>query len=159
MTAVSLADISAVQETVLEHSADVSTSSTTATQLANDLGQSVTNSVESKNIVTSIANPGGLTGTVTDNTGTPVANVRIVVRTFNDQVTQALTRTDAAGRHTVHVPAGDYIIGHQRYDYQYGGQPVVDRGGTSEFAAERSRSAPHGHQELFSLPADASVAR
>lgn len=111
ITAVSLADVAAVQETVLQHSADVSTSSTSATQLTSDLRQIVANNAESTNIVASIANPGGLTGTVTDNTGTPVANVQIMVRTFNNQVLQANTRTGAAGGYTVHVPAGDYIIG------------------------------------------------
>jgi hypothetical protein len=114
ITAVSLADIAAVQETVLQHSADVSTSSTSATQLTSDLRQVVANNAESTNIVASIANPGGLTGTVTDNTGpvpTPVANVQIKVMTFGNLVTQANIRTDAAGGYTVHVPAGDYIIG------------------------------------------------
>jgi hypothetical protein len=61
--------------------------------------------------VTSITAQGSITGTVTDSGSTAVAGVQIMVRTFGDQTTMAITRTDASGNYTVHVPAGDYIVG------------------------------------------------
>ena len=111
ITGVSTADVAAVQQTVLQTSGDVSTTATTASQLVSGLTAAIRNDLESNNIVTSIASTGSITGTVTDSGGAPVANVQIMVRTFGNQTTQAITRTDASGAYTVHAPAGDYIIG------------------------------------------------
>lgn len=110
ITSVQTADIAAVQQVVLEHSFDVSTGSLTASQLTAALNSEVMNNIESSNIVASIASPGGIAGTITDTTSAPVAGILILVRTFGDQVTQAMTRTDASGSYTVHVPAGDYVL-------------------------------------------------
>lgn len=52
-----------------------------------------------------------LSGTVTDAGGTPLANVKIVARDFNQWVKQAQTSTDAAGSYVLSIAAGDYIVG------------------------------------------------
>lgn len=108
---ISLADIDAVTDTIIGSSADVSTVSTTADKLKDDLTAVVLNDEEGNNIVASQSAQGGISGTVTDSNGTPLANIRIRVKTFGDQVTQAITRTDTNGQYKVHVPAGDYIVG------------------------------------------------
>lgn len=58
-----------------------------------------------------LAAVGGLSGTVTDSVGAPLANIKIVARDFNLWVARAETRTNAAGQYTLKVAAGDYIIG------------------------------------------------
>lgn len=107
IAAVSTADVAAVMETVLGHSADVS--SITAQGLVTALQGEVQNSTESSNIVASIASSGGITGAVTSTSGA-VPNIQIAVRTYGNQVTQATTRTDATGKYTVHMPVGDYVV-------------------------------------------------
>ena len=111
ITGVSVADINAVQQTVTQTSGDVPTTSTTASALTAALNSSVNNNVESSNIVNSIPAAGVITGTVTDSSSVPLSGIQIIVRTFGDQTTTALTRTDASGSYTVHVPAGNYIVG------------------------------------------------
>ena len=108
---ISLADIDAVTDTVIGFSSNVVTEATTADRLTDDLKAVVLNDEEGNNIVTSQSAPGGIIGTVTDSSGTPLANIRIRVKTFGDQVIQAITRTDTNGQYKVHVPAGDYIVG------------------------------------------------
>ncbi len=108
---VSIADISAVQQTVLQTSGNVVTTSTTASALTAALQTSIGNNVESSNIVNSITAPGSITGTVTDSNNAAVAGVEIMVRTFGDQTTMAITRTNSSGSYTVNVPAGDYVVG------------------------------------------------
>lgn len=70
-----------------------------------------TNDEEASNIVSSIVSSGVISGTVKDINNSPLPNIKIVVRDFNNWVTRAVTRTDASGAYTVHVPAGDYIMG------------------------------------------------
>jgi len=112
IAALAAGDIAAVQQTVLANSGDIAlTGATTAAQMAAALGATVTNDVEGKNIVTSLGAPSGITGTVLDSGGNPVAGAQILVRSFGDQTTAAVTRTDAAGAYTVHVAAGNYILG------------------------------------------------
>ena len=111
IAAVSSADVAAVQQTVLQTSGDITTTSSTATQMVSGLTTKIQNDVESNNIVTSIGSPGSITGNVVDSNSAAVAGAQIMVRTFGNQTTQAITRTDASGNYTVHVPAGDYIVG------------------------------------------------
>jgi hypothetical protein len=110
LTNVSSADVTAVQNTVLQTTGDVSTTSTTSATLASSLKSVITNNIESNNIVTSIPSLGSITGTVTDSSSTPLANIHIMVRTFGDQVTMAVTTTDISGNYIVHVPAGNYVV-------------------------------------------------
>ena len=62
-----------------------------------------------------LAAVGGLSGTVTDSAGAPLANIKIVARDFNLWVARAETRTNAAGQYTLKVAAGDYIVGAQNF--------------------------------------------
>ena len=106
------ADITAVQQTVLTGSGNITLpAGSSATAMASALTANVKNDVEANNIVTNLAAATGITGSVTGPDGNPVAGVQILVRTFGNQVTAAMTRTDASGTYTVHVAAGDYIIG------------------------------------------------
>jgi hypothetical protein len=102
--------INGVQETVLQNGAAAS-GAMNATQMVSALTGAVNNDVELKNIVTSIAAPGSITGTITDSTGAGLANIQILVRTYGNQLTMAMTRTDSSGNYTVHVPAGNYVVG------------------------------------------------
>lgn len=70
-----------------------------------------TNDEEASNIISSIVSSGVINGTVKDTAGTPLPNIKIVVRDFGNWVTRAVTRTDASGAYTLHVPSGDYILG------------------------------------------------
>ena len=140
ITGVSSADVDAVQQTVLGTSGDVSTTSTTATQLSSDLIKAITNNTELNNIVTSIPSPGSITGAVTDSSGVPAVGIQILVRTFGDQTTQAMTRTNSSGQYTVHVPAGDYVIAALNDTATYTGasQYWTSSGGTTnQWAAEK----------------------
>jgi len=110
ITSVRTVDIASVYQVVIESSSDVSTGSLTASQLTTALNSAVKNDIESSNVVASISSPGGITGTVADNSGVPLSGIMILVRTFGDQVSQAMTRTDASGIYTVRVPAGNYVI-------------------------------------------------
>ncbi len=66
ITGVSIADIQAVAQTVLQASGDVTTSSTTTSALTTALQSTINNDVESSNIVNSITASGVITGTVVD---------------------------------------------------------------------------------------------
>ncbi len=110
LTNLSWPAIAGVQETVLQNSAAASGASTAA-QMVTALASAVNNDVESENIVTSIAAAGSITGAVTDSTGVGLAGIQILVRTYGNQLTMAMTRTDVSGNYTVHVPAGSYVVG------------------------------------------------
>jgi protocatechuate 3,4-dioxygenase beta subunit len=110
ITQVTAADVAAVLQTVTSYSADVSTTATNVNTLVADLQSVVNNSADASNIIASIASPVGITGTVTDSSNNPIANIKIAVVTSVEWVTQAIIRTDAAGRYTVHAPAGDYVL-------------------------------------------------
>ena len=81
-----------------------------ATAKVNLLAQKAANE-EATNIVSSIVRAGVISGTVKDSNNVALPNIKIVVRDFNNWVTRAVTHTDATGAYTVHVPAGDYILG------------------------------------------------
>lgn len=66
---------------------------------------------EACNVVSSIASSGVISGSVTDSTGMPLPNIKIIARDFGNWVTRAVTRTNASGAYTFHVPAGNYILG------------------------------------------------
>lgn len=68
-------------------------------------------SEDSLNFVSSISSSGIITGKVTDSSGAPLPNIKIIIRDFNNWVNRATTHTNASGIYTVHVPAGDYILG------------------------------------------------
>jgi hypothetical protein len=53
----------------------------------------------------------GIAGTVTDSGGAPLANIKIVVRDFTQQVKRAEALTDANGNYTLSINSGDYIVG------------------------------------------------
>ena len=106
------ADITTVQQTVLTGSGNITLAAgASAADMATALTANVKNDVESSNIVTNLAAATGIAGTVTGPDGAPVAGAQILVRTYGNQITAAMTRTDASGAYTVHVAAGDYIIG------------------------------------------------
>lgn len=112
LATVSAKDITTIQQTVLANSGNITVSSTTtAAQMTAALQQTVKNDVETNNVVSSIAAQGSITGTVVDATGNPVTGIQMLVRRFGDQSTMAMTRTGADGTYSVHVPAGDYIVG------------------------------------------------
>ena len=110
LSSVSLADVAAVQEIVVQNMANVPTN-LTASQLVSALQSVIQNDIGSNNIVESIVSSGTITGTVTDSSDVPLAGIHILIRTFGNQVNQALVCTDNSGNYTISVPAGDYIIG------------------------------------------------
>jgi hypothetical protein len=107
---VSSSDVAAVQEIVVQNMANVPTN-LTADQMVNALQRVIQNNIENNNIVTSIVSSGAITGKVTDSNNAPLAGIKIVVRTFGKQLTQAFLRTDDSGNYTISVPPGDYVIG------------------------------------------------
>lgn len=110
LASVSLAEIAAVQEVVVQNSGNLPVS-LSASQMVSSLEEVILNNLESNNIVNNIVSSGTISGTVTDANHTPLADIRVGVRTFGNQVTQAFTRTDPSGNYTLSVPPGDYIIG------------------------------------------------
>ncbi len=109
ISAVTAEEIAAVLQMVVSFSADVSSSTSISTLVA-DLQNAVRNSADSSSVIASIASPLGITGTVTDFSGAPVPHIKVVVRTFKEQLLQSVTRTNSSGRYTVHTPAGDFIV-------------------------------------------------
>lgn len=82
--------------------------------IATALTTEAQNQEEASNVLESIAADGTITGTVTDTSSAPLANIDVVVRDFSDWVTRAKTKTNSAGQYTVKVPSGNtkhYIVG------------------------------------------------
>lgn len=73
---------------------------TTAVQTAEDTGGLLANLLE----------PGGFAGTVTGPGGAPLADVQVKVFRHPEWTLEARLRTDASGRYTAHLPAGQYIV-------------------------------------------------
>jgi hypothetical protein len=74
-------------------------------------------SVVVANVVGSIPSSGAtltvnptISGAVTDGLGAALNNIQILLRRNSDKLTQATTRTDAAGHYSLQPPVGDYII-------------------------------------------------
>ncbi len=109
LSKVSYSYVAAVQEIVVQNIGNVPMN-LTATQLVIALKAVIQNNVDSNNIISSILGSGTITGLVTDSNDTPLPGIKIMVRTFGNQVTQAFVRTDTSGNYTISVPAGDYVV-------------------------------------------------
>jgi hypothetical protein len=84
---------------------------TTATDLIMALTTEVKDDEELSSAIGNLTAAGSITGTVTDSAGAPLANIKIVVRDFNQWVARAEARTNASGRYSLNLAAGDYIVG------------------------------------------------
>ena len=104
--------VAAIQRTVEDLGNEIDpTALTNLAATKSLLAAQSTNDEETSNIVSSIISSGVISGTVTDLNNSPLPNINIVVRDYNNWVTRAVTRTDASGAYTVNLPAGDYILG------------------------------------------------
>lgn len=113
LAGLNVAQVAGVQDTVAKLANDV-TPGALIGDIVTTLKTETQNQEEANNILTSVAADGTLTGTVTNSSGTPLANIDIVVRDFSDWVTRAHTKTNAAGQYTAKVPSGStksYIVG------------------------------------------------
>lgn len=108
---IGLNDITTIQQDIISHGTDISTTALTVSGLVSALQAAVQNDNESSKLVTSIGKSGIISGTVLDSSGNPIPNILITVRTYGDQTTTALTRTTSNGSYLVHVPTGEYIVG------------------------------------------------
>jgi len=111
---VTTSNITAVQQTVLTNAGNIPASATTSSSgMTTALKGAVTNNVETAAVVSSLAAPGGIQGTVTDTSVTPhagLAGILVMVKDFNTHLLVAHTRTAADGTYSLHAPAGDYIV-------------------------------------------------
>lgn len=69
------------------------------------------NDEEANHALNNLAAAGFVTGTVTDSAGTPLANIKVVARDFNQFLVRAVTRTNANGQYRLHLTPGDYVAG------------------------------------------------
>ena len=104
---------------------DVDSSGLSTTELTTALLSEASTSEDVSNIVSSTTAGGQICGNVTDSDGTPLENIRIVVRDFGNWVTRAKTKTDSSGDYCLNVPvagatdtyisgntlSGEYILG------------------------------------------------
>jgi hypothetical protein len=79
--------------------------------LVSALAAQAQNDVEVNNSVGNLTAIYGIAGTVTDSAGTPLANIKIVARDFNERITRAEARTDANGQYGMNLAGDDYIVG------------------------------------------------
>jgi hypothetical protein len=79
--------------------------------LVTALTTQVQNDVEIQALVGNSTATSGISGTVTDGGGTPLANIKIVVRDFRQQIRRAEARTDASGNYALNISSGDYMVG------------------------------------------------
>jgi hypothetical protein len=89
-------------------------SATTATAMANALVTAVKANEEVFNLVTSVAQAGVISGSVTDSTGAGLPNIIIRILDFNNWVLRAQTRTGVSGNYTLNVPPSltqGYVVG------------------------------------------------
>jgi hypothetical protein len=125
LASVSGSDVLEVQGAVEGLAQEIPAASTTsAAAFSNALGTEASRNEETRFIARNTTAAGGVTGTVTDAAGQPLAGITVVVRDFGEWVTRAVGRTDAQGRYTVTVAPGDYIVG------------AMNRTGTSTAASE-----------------------
>ena len=83
----------------------------TAIDLVNLLTAEAQAEEELSSAIGNLTATGSISGTVTDSLGTPLANIKIIVRDFNQWVTRAEAHTDANGQYSLNVAARDYIVG------------------------------------------------
>ncbi len=94
----------------LVNDVDSASFSNTAT-LVSAMTAEVQSSEEATNALGNLVAAGSVAGAVANSGGTPLANIKIVARDFNQWVTRAETRTDANGQYSLNLAAGDYIVG------------------------------------------------
>ena len=111
ISTLSSANVLAIQGTVYSNMGNVPTSATTTSAMLEALSTAMTQDEESKNTVTNLAAPFGITGTVKNLAGEPLAGIGIGACSFGGLTLMGVTHTAADGTYTVHVPTGDYVIG------------------------------------------------
>ena len=102
-----------------------------------------TNDEETSAIVDNTDTTGSICGTVTDDSSSPLENIRIIVKTYNNPITVAKGKTEADGGYCVNVPDGQYMVGAFNYTNTsfaasewYVSTSPSGAGGTSQFDAE-----------------------
>ena len=105
------ANVLAIQGTVYSNMGNVPSSATTTAALLAALNTAMTQDEETKNTLANLAAPFGITGTVKNLAGEPLAGIGIGACSFGGLTLMGVTHTAEDGTYTVHVPAGDYVIG------------------------------------------------
>jgi len=111
ITTLGSASVLAIQGTVYSNMGNVPNTATTTSAMLAALSTAMTQDEESKNTVTNLAAPFGITGTVKNLAGEPLAGIGIGACSFGGLTLMGVTHTAADGTYTVHVPTGDYVIG------------------------------------------------
>ena len=115
LTALTLEEIEEIQAAVSDVVEDTSTSSAGVADFRSEIVTATAENESVSNVISSTVSGGQVCGTVTDSDGTPLENIRMVVRDFGNWVTRAKTKTDASGNYCMNAPvAGDadqYISG------------------------------------------------
>lgn len=113
LASLDVGQVDGIKDTVAKLSNDVADAGSIA-GIVTALKTEADNQDEVSNAIGSVAADGTITGTVTDASSAPLANIDIVVRDFSDWVTRAKTKTNASGQYTVKVSSGStkhYIVG------------------------------------------------
>ncbi len=111
ISTLSSANVLAIQGTVYSNMGNVPTSATTTSAMLAALNTAMTQDEETKNTLANLAAPFGITGTVKNLAGEPLAGIGIGACSFGGLTLMGVTQTAEDGTYTVHVPAGDYVIG------------------------------------------------
>ncbi len=101
----------AIQGTVYSNMGNVPSSALTTSAMLTALQIAMTQDEESKNALANLAAPFGITGTVKNLAGEPLAGIGVGVCSFGGLTLMGVTQTAADGTYTVRVPAGDYVVG------------------------------------------------
>ena len=115
LTALTLDEVEEIQAAVSDVVEDTSASSAGVADFRSDIVTATAENESVSNVILSTTAAGQICGTVTDSDGTPLENIRMIVRDFGNWVTRAKTKTDASGNYCMNAPvAGDadqYISG------------------------------------------------
>ena len=101
----------AIQGTVYSNMGNVPSSAITTSAMLTALQTAMTQDEESKNSLANLAAPFGITGTVKNLAGEPLAGIGVGVCSFGGLTLMGVTQTAVDGTYTVRVPAGDYVVG------------------------------------------------
>ena len=101
----------AIQGTVYSNMGNVPSSALTTSAMLTALQTAMTQDEESKNSLANLAAPFGITGTVKNLAGEPLAGIGVGVCSFGGLTLMGVTQTAVDGTYTVRVPAGDYVVG------------------------------------------------
>ena len=104
LTALTVDEISEMQDVVDDLVTDIDTTGLSAEALSTSLSSAASADEITSNIVSSMVAAGSICGTVTDSGNKPMAGIRVIVRDFRNWVTRNRTTTDSSGNYCLNVP-------------------------------------------------------